>query len=34
VPGHPCLASVGADDVVRAVNSLVRGSCPADGHGE
>lgn len=34
VPGHPCLDSVGADEVVRAVSSLVRGSCPAGGHGE
>jgi ADP-heptose:LPS heptosyltransferase len=34
VPGHPCLDSVGPDEVVRAVLSLVRGSCPADGHAE
>ncbi|MCD2191028.1 glycosyltransferase family 9 protein [Actinomycetospora soli] len=34
VPGHPCLTSVGAADVVRAVSSLVSGSRPADRHGE
>ncbi|MEJ2870727.1 glycosyltransferase family 9 protein [Actinomycetospora sp. OC33-EN08] len=34
VPGHPCLADVSPAEVVRAVNALVSGSCPAGVHGE